>query len=159
MVSKEEEKIDESKILHLLGEEIDTEERVLIYPKEHLLKVYEAAIKQISKHKKVVSASRSLKRLKPIPLIDDKGVSVKNRTYFKDVKIMVQCVTASESELKFFNFVEKDPKFQGYCYSPQLNKILRVYDGKCYKTVGGNKSYTEYIAEKNKSEDSKSAEV
>jgi len=129
-----------------LGEEVDTDESVVVYPKEHLKEIYVEGVKEAHKKKKIIGVGRGIKRLKPIDLID--GVpahSVKGRKYFKDAVIVTLAVTSARNELNFFNHYEQDKKFQGYCYSPKLNKLLRVYDGKCYKATADEEKMGEGV--------------
>ena len=149
-------KKEECKKLHTeeeLGKEVDTDEDVVFYPKAHLKKIYEEAVIRSKFHKD--SISLSLKRIKAITLLEDRpSYSHIGRKYFDDVRVIVQIVTASRAELAYFNAHESDEKFQGYCYSVELKKLLRVYDGKCYKTVGSNdpraRHFTDNIEEESR---------
>jgi hypothetical protein len=123
-------------IKSILGEEIDTDELVLIYPKEHIQEVYQAAVKEDIVLNRASNIARILIKLKAIQLL--KGLpshTFKNREYFNDVKKIVLVVTASMAEMHFFNSFFNDDKFIGYCYSNRIKKFLRVYDNKCYATI------------------------
>jgi hypothetical protein len=142
---KEESKEEVKKVP--LGEEVFTEENLLVYHKSHMKDVYVAALHE---NKKTVvsrvskkggkssqpSLSQTLIKLKPIKLLESQEAhSRKNREYFNSVRAIVMVIAGSRAELNFFNQYEKDELFTGYVYSPEVKKLLRVYGEKCYKTV------------------------